>query len=239
MRSYRRKGCSNKVQPTTPPSLSKVNHPHPSNPGSASLYGGGRDGPSSVNARRIPERPKPGGLISMKAAMAAATVTMLWLQGSRGGGSCRSCFIATSKLLRLPGSALPSLKTCCFRPVKGRYWVAPGRSMSRSSQSDENVNADREMNGNEMTEKFLNKKIRVDELLLELGLASDMKVFNASVRSSFCNSSIQHAGALVLAGAVIIDETVRVTSPAQKVRRSTPIRLKAQKVVAPCTIPAL
>ena len=57
------------------------------------------------------------------------------------------------------------------------------------------------------------KKRRVDELLVEQGFANDAK----------------HAAALVMAGAVIADGSVRVTSAAAKVAEDTPFRLKGQK----------
>uniref|UniRef100_A0A7S0EGX8 Ribosomal RNA methyltransferase FtsJ domain-containing protein n=1 Tax=Hanusia phi TaxID=3032 RepID=A0A7S0EGX8_9CRYP len=150
----------------------------------------------------------------MQAVMAAAAVAMLWLQGSRGSGSCRSCFAPCSRLFRAQGNVLPSLRSCWCKSAKGPGWVTPARSLAQGSPGGETSNhVDPATNGGETTDKFLNKKIRVDELLVELGLASDMK----------------HASALVMAGAVIIDETVRVKSPAHKLRRSSPIRLKAQK----------
>ena len=57
------------------------------------------------------------------------------------------------------------------------------------------------------------KKVRVDELLVQQGLAADLK----------------HAAALIMAGSVIANETIRVKSPAEKLVETTVIRLRGQK----------
>lgn len=57
------------------------------------------------------------------------------------------------------------------------------------------------------------KKRRVDELLVEQGLAHDAK----------------HAAALVMTGAVIADDSTRIDSAGAKVAEDTPFRLKGQK----------
>eukprot|EP00960_Hanusia_phi_P066662 766448-Hanusia_phi.AAC.2 len=119
----------------------------------------------------------------MQAVMMAAAVAMLWLQGSRGSGSCRSCFAPCSRLFRAQGNVLPSLRSCWCKSAKGPGWVTPARSLAQGSPGGETSNhVDPATNGGETTDKFLNKKIRVDELLVELGLASDMKVLPASLK---------------------------------------------------------
>jgi 23S rRNA (cytidine1920-2'-O)/16S rRNA (cytidine1409-2'-O)-methyltransferase len=57
------------------------------------------------------------------------------------------------------------------------------------------------------------KKVRVGDLLVEQGLATDAK----------------HASALIMAGAVIADESTRIDSAATKVDSATPLRVRGQK----------
>jgi len=90
-----------------------------------------------------------------------------------------------------------------FRESVGRQLVSSSIALAASQAGTENGG-----------KKKKAKKRRVDELLVELGLADDAK----------------HAAALVMAGAVIADGSVRIDSAAVKVAEDTPFRLKGQKI---------